>query len=64
MLKNRIIRAVLPREASPLLQDLVSATGWEPGRIIAHALAELAVRLLEASRSIDEHDHEGEHPWN
>ena len=60
MFKNRMIRAVLPREAVPLLQDLVKVTGWEPGKILAHALAELAVRLLEAGRAVDENDH----PWN
>ena len=60
MLRNRIIRAVLPREAVPLLEDLVKATGWEPGKIIAAGLAELAMRLVMARRSIDESLEDGQ----
>ena len=54
VLKNRIIRAVLPREAVPLFDDLVKATRWAPTKIISAALAELAMRLVMARRSIDE----------
>lgn len=59
MIRNRIIRAVLPREAVPLLEDLMAYTGWEPGRIIAHGLAELAARLLAARQHVAEVREEG-----
>lgn len=52
--RDRLIRRALPREAVALLEDLVQATGWEPGKIIAAGLAELAMRLVMARRSIDE----------
>ena len=52
--RDRLIRRALPREAVPLLEDLVRATGWEPGMIISAGLAELAMRLVLAGRSIDE----------
>ena len=52
--RDRLIRRALPREAVALLEDLVKATGWEPGKILGAGLAELAMRLVIAGRRIDE----------